>query len=87
MCSLLNLLYLGPETVRLVALRAERIKFLGIQDSVGPVDANFVKDDEEYKKINKDFLKMHMFCSLVNVLCYGACGVNIWCLASKELLL
>ena len=83
MCCVLNLSYLGPETVRLVELRAARIKVLGIKDGVGPVCLNLVKDDKEYMSIRKSFLIMHMFCSFVNLFCYGACGINIWCLASQ----
>jgi hypothetical protein len=82
-CCVLNLTYIGPETVRLVEVRAARQKVLGIKDGIGPVSMNLVKDDPEYMSIRKSFLIMHMFCSFVNLFCYGACGVNIWCLATQ----
>ena len=82
-CCVLNLIYLSPKTVHLVELRAARQKALGIKDGVGPVSLNLVKHDPEYMSIRKTFLVMHMFCSFVNLFCYGACGVNIWCLASQ----
>jgi hypothetical protein len=87
MCCVLNLTYLGPETVRLVELKEARLQVLGIKDGVGPVCVNLVKNDAEYMSIRKSFLLMHAFCSFVNLFCYGACGVNIWCLASKHTLL
>ncbi|XP_046862232.1 transmembrane protein 205-like [Xenia sp. Carnegie-2017] len=86
-CCLLNLCYLGPRTIQIVQERAARVKALGIKDGVGRVCLNLVKNDTEYMRIRKSFLFLHMWCSLVNLFCYGACGVNIWCLTTKHALL
>lgn len=70
----------------MVLIRSQRVKFLGIQDGVGPVSPELVKHDFTYREIKERFIKMHAMCSLINVVCYAACCVNIWCLARKQLL-
>ena len=85
LCSLVNCIYFGPETIRLVHIRAQRVKFLGIEDGVGPVSPKLVKHDETYREIKSKFIRYHAACSLINVICFGACGVSMWCLACKQL--
>ena len=85
LCSLVNCIHFGPETIRLVHIRAQRVKFLGIEDGVGPVSPKLVKYDETFREIKSKFIRNHAACSLINVICFGACGVSMWCLACKQL--
>ena len=82
-CSLVNYFYFGPATIKMVQIRAQRVTFLGIQDGVGPVNPKLVEHDFTYREIKKRFIQMHAACTMVNVICYGASAVNMWCLASK----
>jgi hypothetical protein len=70
----------------MVEIRAQRVRFLGIEDGVGPINPKLVEHDLTYKEIKQRFIKMHAACSMVNVVCYGACGVNLWCLATKTII-
>ncbi|XP_028394026.1 transmembrane protein 205-like [Dendronephthya gigantea] len=86
LCSLVNYFYLGPETIRMMLIKAQRVTFLGIEDGVGPIAPKLVEHDLTYKEIKEKFIKLHAACSIVNMICFGACGVNVWCLACKQVL-
>ena len=70
----------------MMLIKAQRVTFLGIEDSVGPITPKLVEHDLTYKEMKEKFIKMHAACSVVNMICFGACGVNVWCLACKQVL-